>query len=465
VKYFFSFWFFLCFLWGFLPVSPLSAEEGPGPVNLKRSIEEERLDTIRYGTETEIIALIRTLREEKAYYLNDELALLLENTRNRNILSGVFSFFGEQNREGLEERAIRVIRERDDEANETVIAAVNYLGTVKAPAAAAPLETLLNEGEARFMGAAFRALGRVGGGLSKTDQEAGDEVAEYLVNYYINRNVPDENRRDIISALGETGSSRGVPFLVELVSNDEERAVLRMSALEALAKIGDTRGLDAILAAVSSEDPNIRSTAVNSLGPFSGKQVDDIILESFRDSYYRTRIGAAQAARERKLAEAVPYLRYRAERDEVPAVKDEAVRALGAIANQEAVAILNSLFGEKKNGDRVRILAAEMLTQYDADTYAPAVITVLDEAKGNNQTALYNGLLRVIGETRAAALEDLARRFFASGGVIEKSYALDITARNQFHSLAGEVRALTDSKTGSLALKALDTLNKLGLDQ
>jgi HEAT repeat protein len=449
-----------CFL-GIFPASLLPEETGLSP----KTVEEQRFDTIRYGTEAEIAALIRTLQEEKAAYLNDELVRLAETTRNRNILSGVFSFLGEQNKTDLEGRAIRAIEERDDEANETVLAAVNYLGMVKSTDAAAALETLLNEGEARFMGAAFRALGLVGGALTQKDKAAGDEAAEYLMNYYTNRNPGEENQRQIIAALGETGSSAGVLFLAELAAGNEERVVLRMTALEALSKIGDSRGLDAILGAISSEDPNVRSTAVNALGPFSGKEVDSIILESFRDSYYRTRIGAARAAKDRKLAEAVPYLRYRAERDEVPAVKDEAIQALGAIANGEAVAVLEALFGEKKNADRVRILAADMLMRNNSDAYAPKLVAALDDAKKGNQTSLYNGFLQVIGGAKAAALEDLARRFFAAGGVIEKSYALDITANNEFRNLAGEVRSLTDPKNGSLSRKAVSTLEKLGFDE
>jgi HEAT repeat protein len=452
--------FLFCFL-GFFPASLLPEETGLS----QKTIEEQRFDTIRYGTEAEIALLIKTLQEEKAYYLNDELVRLVETTRNRNILSGVFSFFGEQNIKDLETRAIRAIKERDDEANETVLAAVIYLGTVKSTEAAASLETLLNEGETRFMGAAFRALGLVGGALTQKDKTAGDGTAEYLMNYYTNRNPGDENQRQIITALGETGSSAGVPFLAGLAANNEERVVLRMTALEALSKIGDSRGLDAILGAVSSEDPNVRSTAVNALGPFSGKEVDNIILESFRDSYYRTRIGAARAAKDRKLAEAVPYLRYRAERDEVPAVKDEAIQALGAIANGEAMAALEALFGEKKNADRVRILAADMLMQNNSDAYAPRLVAALDDAKRSNQTPLYNGFLRILGGARAAALEDLARRLFAAGGVIERSYALDITANNEFRNLAGEVRSLTDPKNGNLSRKAVNTLNKLGLGE
>ncbi|MDR2103149.1 MAG: HEAT repeat domain-containing protein, partial [Treponema sp.] len=133
-------YFLWCFLFCFFHVFPafLAAEEELS----QKAIEEQRLDTIRYGTETEITALIRTLKDEKAYYLNDELVQIVETTRNRNILTGVFSFFGEQNKTGLEKRAIRAIEERDNEANETVSAAINYLGTLKAPEGKAPLETL-----------------------------------------------------------------------------------------------------------------------------------------------------------------------------------------------------------------------------------------------------------------------------------------------------------------------------------
>jgi hypothetical protein len=186
-----------------------------------------------------------------------------------------------------------------------------------------------------------------------------------------------------------------------------------------------------------------------------------MLLEAFRDSYYRTRVAAARAAGERKMDGAVPYLRYRAERDDVPAVKDEAIRALGAIGSDQAMGILAALFAERKNPDRVRILSAETLMHYRPEEYAEKTIVELDEAKSKNQTPLYNGLLRVLGNAKTQKLEGLARRFFAGGGVIEKSYALDITANNELVSLADEVRALTDEKNGSLSRKAGAVLEKL----
>jgi HEAT repeat protein len=441
-------------------VSFLSAQE-PG---VSKTQEEQRLDTLRYGTETEIAALIQAVKNEKTSALDKELITLAESSGNKNILTGIFSFFAETEKKGLEERALRAIGERDDEENETVLAAVDYLGKLKAPEAVPSLRELIDSGEGRFIGAAIRALGRAASGEEKGSSLSG-ETAEYLTDYYTNREPADENRREIIVALGETGSEQAVPFLAELAANSEERAPLRIAALEAISKIADPGGLPAVIEAVSSADPNIRSAAITALGPFSGDEADKAILEGFRDSYYRTRLGAAQAAGKRRLEEAVPYLRYRAENDDVPAVKDEAIRALGAIDSGGSRDILESLFKERKNSDRVRILAAEMLIQNDGG-HASALIAELDEAKKKNQTPLYNGFLKILGTAKSSSLEDLARRFIASGGIIEKSLALDIAVNNEFRGLGEDIRTLLDEKKHNLSLvrKARASLEKLGLE-
>ncbi|WP_010258790.1 HEAT repeat domain-containing protein [Treponema primitia] len=487
--------------------APAVVKADSGDANAVLPTEDaKRLETIRYGTETEIATLIQTLKNENTATLDSELITVARNTRNRNILSGVFSFFGDRDRAGLEDRALKAIAERDDEANETVLAALSYLGNIKFAPAVPYIQELLDAEEQRFISACIKALGLIGGSMpagsntiaaaksppetkpedelgettaedtsepplppsppparTRKEQESAAAVAEYLIDFYNDRSPGEENRREIIIALGDVKSPAGVPLLREIAENNDERAVLRMSALEALAKIGDTGGLDAVLLSVESADPNVRSTAVAALGPFAGPEIDGAILEAFRDSYYKTRMAAAQAARDRRLVEAVPYLRYRAERDDVQAVKDEAIKALGAIGNQESLDFLSSLFTERKNADRIRLLSAEMLLQNNANTYTAKVIEELDEAKRKNQTPLYNGFLRILGSAKTTALEDLARRFFSSGGVVEKSYALDMVLNNEFRSLAEQVRELTDEKYGSLSRKSRVVVEKLGL--
>jgi len=426
--------------------------------------EASRRATIQYGTETEIASLIQALRNENADYLDTELIALIDNTRNQRILSGVFGFFGEREKSGLEERALRAVTERDEEANETVLSAIDYLGRVKYAQAAPVIMDLLNTEERRFLTSGFRALGRA----SSADSALADEAAEFLIDYYEYRNPGSDNQREVIIAVGATGSLKGVSFLAGIASNIDERIPIRVAALEALSSIGDPGGLEAVLACVSTNDPNVRSAAVAALGPFSGDAVDSAILDAFRDSYYRTRIAAAQASRDRRLAAAVPYLRYRAERDEVPNVKDEAIRALGAIANEEAVSVLDSLFSERRNADRVRLIAAEMLMKNAADNNLGRLIIELDEARTRNQTSLYNGLLKVIGETvingDKTDMENITRRFLRSGTIIEKSYGLDMAVNNNLVMLSDEIKSLTTDRNESLARKAVRTANTLGIE-
>jgi HEAT repeat protein len=456
---------FLFSLFSFFFSLSLFAQDDPA--------EAARLNTIKYGTETEIAALIQTLKTEGADYLDNEIITLVENTRNQRILSGAFSFFAEREKRGLETRAIRAIEERDDERNETILASIDYLGKIKDRNAAPALQKIIEGGERRFVNAAIRAYGRVNGsggeGTAFGDASASSEAVEYLIDFYENSVSEDENRREVIVALGSTGSDKAMEFLAGIASDSDAKPTLRMAALESIAKIGTAAtggaqsGLDAVLSAVSSGDPNVRSAAVGALGPFSGPEVDAVILDAFRDTNYRSRIAAAQASRQRKLSAAVPYLKFRAERDEVPAVRDDSIRALGAIADAESVNVLESLFSERKNSDRVRLLSGEMIMQIDPGKFLDSFIKELDEAKQKNQTALYNGFLKIIGGTKSSGLEAITLRLMQDKGVVERSYSLDLAVNNHLTGLSEEIKRITTDKNESLAAKARRTLEKLGI--
>jgi HEAT repeat protein len=448
---------FLLFSLFSFPFSLVYAQDEP------RTLEAARLATIQYGTETEIATLIQTLKTEGADYLDNEIITLVETSRNQRILSGAFSFFAEREKNGLESRAIRAIDVRDSERNETILAAIDYLGKVKAVNALSALRKMIEGGERRFVNPAIRSLGRISGPGDDGSSVADTDGAAYLMDYYRNNSPDDETRRELVAALGAAGSVSAVEFLADIASNNDERASMRTAALESLAKIGDPSGLNAVLDCVSADDPNLRSAAVTALGPFSGSAVDEAILDAFRDSYYRTRSAAAQASRQRKLAAAVPYLKFRAERDEVPAVREDSIRALGAIANGESIKVLEDIFTERKNNDRMRITAGEMLMQIQSEQFLDKFVMELDEAKQKNQTALYNGLLKIIGGTKGSNMEAITRRLMQNSGIIERSYAMDMAANNNLTSLTEEVKTLTKDRNESLAAKARRTLEKWGV--
>ncbi|MDR1429242.1 MAG: HEAT repeat domain-containing protein [Spirochaetaceae bacterium] len=441
----------LCFIFS------LSADE------IRPSIEEQRRDILKYGTENEIAELIRILRAENSDALDGEIVETARSIKNGRILSGIFGFFADREKGGLEERAREVLEYWDEQVPDAVRSALEYLGQMRDTGSVDRVMTLIDEGDARYTNSAVRALGRVGSLLKDQDRNESDAITDYLIAYFEDKFPGEDTAREIITALGSLENARAVAFLNGIAGNADERPARRMAAIQALSKIGDREGLDAVLEALQSSDPNLRSTAVAALGPFSGREVDQAILEAFRDTYYRTRIGAAQAAAQRKMEEAIPYLRYRAERDEVAAVKDEAIKALGAMDRNEAYQIVASLFFERRNSDRVRVVAGEILIVNRAGEYAEPFIAELDEARAKNQTALYNQFCRIIAQAETDKVEPLALRFFSSGGVVEKAYAIDMVYRNNLTGLIDHVKALTDERNGSLSRKARDTLQRMGV--
>jgi len=430
----------------------------------QQNSESARREIIQYGTEIEIEALIQSLKTENAEYLDSELIELAQNSRNHKVLIGIFSFFGDRKKDGLEERALRVISQRENETNETVHSAMDYLGKIKCPQAVPVIMELLDTEERRFLSTGFRALSLASSG----DKALADETAEFLIEYYTYREPGSDNRSILINAIGATGSDVGIELLSDIATNTDERIPLRMAALDALSKIGNDEGLKAILVCIGTNDPNVRSAAVGALGPFSGPDVDKAILDGFRDSYYRTRIASAQAARDRKLAAAVPFLKFRAERDDVPNVKDEAIRALGAIANDEALEVLESLFLDRKNSERVRVLSADLLMKHTASKNFTRLVLELDEAKSKNQTNLYNGFLRVVGAAvlgeNVTEIESLARSFMRSGTVIEKLYGLDMALNNRLTNLDAEIITLAKDRNEGIARKASRIAETLGIE-
>jgi len=216
------------------------------------------------------------------------------------------------------------------------------------------------------------------------------------------------------------------------------------------------------LAALSSADPNVRASAIAALGPFTQSRAEEALLEAFRDSYYKSRAGAAIAAGKRRLEAAVPFLQYRALRDDVPAVRDESIRALGLIGSPESIKALHALFDDAAQSDRSRIVAAIALLEKDAPNSAPKVALALDAAKTQKRKELASGLLKALTEAKDGSLIDLAGRLLSSSDIVERMSGLEIAVKNNFDTLKDAIRPMTTEKSESISRKAKDALKSLG---
>jgi HEAT repeat protein len=416
--------------------------------------EAAQREVLKYGTDNEITELIKTLKKENVEYLDDDLSRLVSDTKNPVIKSQIMTFFADREKKGLEKEAVALVENREDMESVNVLAALEYLSKTRYPAAQGALRALLESGEDQYMPAAIKAIGG-----AVDDKNAGD-TAEYLINYYENKNPPEQYQQAIILALGETGSKKAARFLSALVTQNE-RAGLTIPALAALGKIAGNDAVEVITGALSSKDPNIRASAVEALGSFSGGEVESALLDAFRDSYYKTRLAAVKAAGKRKLKDAIPYLKFRAEKDEVPAVREEALRSLAEIGTSECARIIEAVFDDKKSPDRLKSLAAKSLIETDADAYAEKIMLSLDEAKRLNQKQLYSGLMAALSKAKTGRVKPLVGRLFASKDAVDKAYALELTALNRFDAFRGEVDNLATGEKSGLSRKAKEVLATL----
>jgi HEAT repeat protein len=265
---------------------------------------------------------------------------------------------------------------------------------------------------------------------------------------------------EIIFALGELKSDAAAEHLIEVLSNPDTKPGRKILCIEALGKIGSQKALEPLLEALRESDANVRDYALSAVASYKGKKVESVILNGFRDSFYKVRITAAKAAGEKRLDEATPFLKYRIERDEVAAVKDEAVRALGAIGSREAIDILADLFADKKTPEKVQIGAAQALMEKDPRSHTEAIINAMNQARTEKKTSLYNSLAKVVSSTKSGSLEDQAKAFLSSSDVVDKHYGLDLVILNSFRSLRPLIEPLAKDSNPSLARKARKALGE-----
>jgi len=94
-------------------------------------------------------------------------------------------------------------------------------------------------------------------------------------------------------ALGERGSdAAGAVDALVSVAREHDDALSREAAVAALGAIGDTRGLDTVLAAASSDRPAVRRRAVVALAAFDGPEVEAALRAALNDRDWQVRQAA-----------------------------------------------------------------------------------------------------------------------------------------------------------------------------
>jgi len=305
-----------------------------------QSSQDERVAVLKYGIESEVLDLVRNLRQEKNLEYRDVLIGTFATVRTDDLKEAILLLFSETKDNGLQETAAQVLASPDKKSNSLLLNCLSYLTELKYGGVTDTLVTLTQDKNKVLALGAIRALGKLG---------AQDKAGE-LIRIYKDAETDPNFKPDLIWALGEMKSSEAVELFLKEYDENESQPLLRRSLLEALGKIGDGQAWDRVELALSDSNTDLRAAAVSVIAAFPGRGDKVALLTaSLRDSQVAVRQAAAQAAQAAKLSELKELLTYRAKKDPDAKVRTSSLQALAAY-DDGASAVLVFL-GDRKGTD------------------------------------------------------------------------------------------------------------------
>lgn len=423
--------------------------------NLKTP-EERRRDIIQFGLENEVIDLVEILRKEQISDFNDDLVVLFNRTRSPGVRESIIGLFTELSVSSLSDWALRVLEESFDYRRSTVSAVLSYAGAIRLKAAAPHVRALIDRDQSDYRGAAISTLGKIG------DLDDG----RFLLEYFSSDIPGDEKnrlvtRQAVMAALAELHLVELWDDISAIVSDTDENMMIRASAAESISKMGKNEAIPVLVSLYEDSDPHLRTAAVKGLGNFEGSEVDSVLIEGLRDSYFRVRLEAIGSAEKRRLSQATPLILYRAQNDPVEQVRLRSFDALAVMQDPEGCLWLKDTLSDAKRTDRLRFQAASALIRLYPDFAVAEIRALAEEALADDRkTWLRYELGKVLHRQGGQHYSAIAASYLAHKDVLTRSIGLDLFAKYRFPSLGAAVEAIAaDEKQGALQRRAKQMLD------
>ena len=160
----------------------------------------------------------------------------------------------------------------------------------------------------------------------------GEPAVEPLIKVLKDKNA--KVRGDAAYALGRIGDKRAVDALIEVLRNEDDDALVRLSAAEALIRIGEP-AVEPLIEALKDEDEDARSFAADALGEIGDRRAVDALVKILKDGSAEVRESAACALGKIGDEKALPHLELIWEKEESKEVKVWVAYALFRIAKKE----------------------------------------------------------------------------------------------------------------------------------
>ena len=406
-----------------------------------KSETEKRLETLEFGLDSEVTALVKELlAEEENSDFTESLAELFEITKNTSLKNVLIDYFTKFENPAIKDYALYILEDPYDEKSAIVSALIKYVATLKFTEAGESIVAIIENDEKKYFNDAVTALGLIGG----------PEEAQYLVDYLEN-DVTTGEKQSIIKAIAAIKAIETYDMLVELVEDDDENTYVRMYAAEAIGAMKPEESTKILIELFSSTDPNLREYAVKGLTNNPSKDAEKLILNALKDDYYKVRVQAIASIKEMKLSEAGASLLYRSKNDAETVVKNACYDALAYLDYNKGVDYMVELLGDDKVNDSVKTQVAKAFLEHDNSPGVNAVIDLaLKVVKDDKKKTLRYALGKEFAKYENSKFDKVCEAYLASEDVSTKGTGLDIYKTNKFLSLRQTVSQMAEEDKSTI---------------
>lgn len=419
----------------------------------EQSIIEQREEIFKYGLESEIIDLLNTLIKDEDTLFNKDIFDLFQKTKNVTVKEKIIDYFTVIENPILKDYVLTILEDPYDEKKSTVTLLLKYTSKLKLQEADPLVLELLKSENEDYIDICIETLGEIGN----------VDSALFLAEYLKTEDLSVGRKQALMKALGKLNAVETWDALVEIVQNEEENSFVRMYAAEALGNMKKEESIPILEELYSSSDANLRQYVLKGLKNFDTPEALAIILDGFKDNFYKVRLESAAIAKDKKIPEAVPFLIYRCKKDSESAVKLACYDALGAIQDEESKKFLFSILEDKKLNENIRAkIVSVIMNNSIEEGYDLVRVTAEESLSDDKLKNLRYAIGKEIVKYPNPLFEKLCGLFLAHKDIATQGIGIDIFEKGNFLSLKDRVIEISENqKSGPNKRKAQLALEKI----
>jgi HEAT repeat protein len=411
----------LCVVLLFTAGGLLSAQESRVPATALKEWEQ----TLDYGIDSQILEVVKKIRESKETALNGKLLAILASSVNTALRKEILEYFADTKYKEAEDTAYAILANYENEDPDLLRSLVRYLAEIRSKKSMDLILSLVDADDNVLAVSAIYAIGRMG----DTAQ------AELLLKKLRDPETPSGRKPTIITALGDMHAEAAVPELTRIVQSRDEERIWRMYACEALGKIGDAASVPVLKRVMAEQDPLLKAYASAALAQFDLGQVLDVLIECLKDSYWKVRVAGCQGLARPGAEKAVDILIYKVDKDPEVPVRNEAIKALAAIGDDKALGFLRALIADKGKNAQLREFTFDTLVDKNLTAETVAAVERMVKQEWDSRDRLLESISRKLMNLESAQLKRIYILFLDHPDYVIRISGIRGVARNRFTDL------------------------------